>query len=206
MIKIWGWIGSSNVQKVLWCCDELELGYELDDRGWPYAGYKEESYLKLNPNGCVPTIEDQGFVLWESNSIVRYLADKYGDGRLIPGTAAARASANRWMDWHLTTMGPLIGPVYRSFIRTAPADRDPEAIRNGKVSAEKGWAVLDRYLLQSDYVSGETFSIGDIPVGILAHRWFSLPIEHQGLAGVRAWYDRLRTRPAYHKHMSRPLI
>lgn len=206
MIKIRGWIGSSNVQKVLWCCDELELTYDLDDRGWPYAGYREEPYLSLNPNGLVPTIEDHGFVLWESNSIVRYLAERYGAGRLIPATAEARASSNRWMDWHLTRMGPLMGPVYRAFVRTPADDRDPEVVRTSLAAAKTGWAVLDRYLAQSDYVGGQTFSIGDIPLGILAHRWFSLPIEHQGLVGVRVWYERLQTRPPYQKHMMRPLI
>jgi len=154
MIKIWGWIGSSNVQKVLWCCDELALAYELEDRGWPYAGYKEPAYLALNPNGLVPTIEDRDFVLWESNSVVRYLADKYGDGKLTPRTPEERASSNRWMDWHLTTMGPLMGPLYRAFIRTAPEDRDSERIRVSQASAEKGWSILGRYLAESDFVGG----------------------------------------------------
>lgn len=206
MIKIWGWIGSSNVQKVLWCCDELALAYELEDRGWPYPGYKEPAYLALNPNGLVPTIEDGDFVLWESNSVLRYLANKYGDGKLTPRTPEERASANRWMDWHLTIMGPLMGPIYRAFIRTAPEDRDPERIKVSQASAEKGWNILDRYLAESDYVGGKDFSIGDIPLGILAHRWFSLPIEHRGLNAVKSWYDRLCSRPAYQKHTSRPLI
>jgi len=206
MIKIWGWIGSSNVQKVLWGCDELGLVYELEDHGWPYAGYKEEPYLRLNPNGLVPTIQDEGFVLWESHSVLRYLADKYGGGSLIPGTPEARASSNRWMDWHLTTMGPLMGPIYRALVRTAPDDRDPNLVGTSQASAEGGWKILDRYLTQSGYVGGNAFSIGDIPLGILAHRWFSLPIEHRGLDAVCTWYKRLCTRPAYRKHTSRPLI
>ena len=191
MIKIWGWIGSSNVQKVLWCCDELELEYELEDHGWPYAGYKEAPYLALNPNGLVPTIQDGDFVLWESNSVLRYLAEKYGDGRLTPTTPEMRALSNRWMDWQLTTMGRLVTPVYRAFIRTAPKNRKPELIRTSSATGESGWRILDHYLARTDYVGGETFSIGDIPLGILAHRWFSLPIEHQGLVAVSAWYERL---------------
>ena len=206
MIKIWGWIGSSNVQKVLWCCDELAVEYELEDHGWPYAGYKEAPYLALNPNGLVPTIQDGDFVLWESNSVLRYLSEQYGNGRLMPSTPELRASANRWLDWQLTTMGRLVTPVYRAFIRTRPENRQPELIHTDSAAAESGWRILDRYLLGSDYVGGQTFSIGDIPLGILAHRWFSLPIEHQGLAAVRAWYERLSHRPAYQKHMGRPLI
>jgi len=206
MIKIWGWIGSSNVQKVLWCCDELALEHELEDYGWPSSRYKEEPYLTLNPNGLVPTIQDGEFVLWESNSVLRYLAEKYGNGKLIPSTPEMRASSNRWLDWQLTTMGALVAPLYRNFIRTAPENRDPEVIRTSQPAAEAGWDILDSYLSHSDYVAGERFSIGDIPLGILAHRWFSLPIEHQGLDAVRAWYDRLRQRPAYQKHINRPLL
>lgn len=206
MIKIWGWIGSSNVQKVLWCCDELELEYELDDDGWPSARYKKEPYLTLNPNGLVPTIQDGDFVLWESNSVLRYLAEKYGDGKLTPAAPETRASSNRWLDWQLTIMGPLISPVYRALIRTEPEDRDPELIRRSRAAAENGWRILDRYLSESDFVAGETFSIGDIPLGILAHRWFSLPLDDQGPEFVRAWYDRLCQRPAYQEHIRRPLI
>jgi len=206
MIKIWGWIGSSNVQKVLWCCDELALEYHLEDHGWPYAGYQEAPYLDLNPNGLVPTIQDGDFVLWESNSVLRYLAEQYGNGRLSPSTPEMRALSNRWLDWQLTTMGPLMSPIYRALVRTGPGGRNHELIRKSRASAEAGWRILDRYLSRSDYVAGETFSIGDIPLGILAHRWFNLPIEHQGLTVVRAWYDRLCQRPAYQKHIGKPLI
>jgi glutathione S-transferase len=206
MIKIWGWIGSSNVQKVLWCCGELELEYDLEDHGWPYAGYKEAPYLALNPNGLVPTIQDGDFLLWESNSVLRYLAEKYADGKLTPSTPEMRASSNRWMDWQLTTMGPLMTPVYRALIRTAPENREPELIQTSSAAAEKGWHILDRYLSRSDYVGGESCSIGDIPLGILAHRWFNLPMEQRGLNAVRAWYNRLCQRPAYQKHIENPLI
>lgn len=206
MIKIWGWEGSSNVQKVLWCCDELEVEYQLEDHGWPYAGYKEDPYLGLNPNGLVPTIEDGEFVLWESNSVLRYLAEKYGNGKLTPSTPEMRALSDRWLDWQLTTMGPLMTPVYRALVRTAPENRKAELIRTSSAAAEDGWGILSRYLSQSDYVGGETFSIGDIPLGILAHRWFNLPMEHQGLDAMKAWYDRLCQRPAYQTHIRKPLI
>ena len=206
MIKIWGWFGSSNVQKVLWCCGELGLEYELIDHGWPYLGYKERPYLDLNPNGLVPTIEDDSFVLWESNSILRYLVDQYGGGRLLPATTVRRAVANRWLDWQLTTMGPLMTPLYRALIRSEPPDRDPELVESSQRQAERGWAILDGYLKESHYVSGPDFSIGDIPLGILAYRWFNLPIERKALDHLAAWYKRLCERPAYESHIRKPLI
>lgn len=206
MIKVWGWIGSSNVQKVLWCCGELALDHELHDKGWPYAGYKERPYLDLNPNGLVPTIEDGTFVLWESNSILRYLAEKYGEGRLLPTTSEERADTNRWMDWQLTTMGPAMTPVYRALIRT-PADRqDPAFIQTSRARAEERWKILDSFLENRSFVAGHRFSIGDIPLGILAYRWFNLPIEPSGLGHLRAWYERLCERPAYRKQIMKPLI
>ena len=98
MLKIWGRTDSSNVQKVLWCCGELGLQFDRFDVGGKFGGNKEKPYLDMNPNGLVPTIQDGEFILWESNSIMRYLVDKYGQGKLLPSTAEGRANSNRWMD------------------------------------------------------------------------------------------------------------
>src|SRR2546430_5249748 len=128
MIKIWGRTDSSNVQKVLWCCGELGLDFERLDLGGKFGGNKEKPYLDMNPNGLVPTIQDGDFVLWESNSIMRYLVEEYGHGRLLPSTPQGRANANRWMDWQLTTLGPSIVPLFWTLIRTPEDKRDPKAV------------------------------------------------------------------------------
>jgi len=98
MLKIWGRTDSSNVQKVLWCCSEIGLEFNRVDWGGKYGGNKDQAYRDMNPNGLVPTIQDGDFVLWESNSIMRYLVEKYGRGKLLPATQEDRANANRWMD------------------------------------------------------------------------------------------------------------
>jgi glutathione S-transferase len=124
MIKIWGRTDSSNVQKVLWCCDEIDIDFERIDIGGKFGGTKEPAYLVMNPNGLVPTIQDGDFTLWESNSIMRYLIDKYAPGKLLPQTPEGRADANRWMDWQLSTMNPAIVPLFWGLIRTPPEKRD----------------------------------------------------------------------------------
>src|SRR6266852_5561281 len=132
MIKIWGRNTSINVQKVMWAIDELGLARERIDVGGPFGKNNEPAYLAMNPNGLVPTLEEDDFVLWESNSVVRYLASKYGAGTLEPADLRARASASRWMDWQLTTTAPAIQPLFWGLIRTPPEKRDHAAINAAK--------------------------------------------------------------------------
>src|SRR6266849_7004952 len=132
MIKIWGRNTSVNVQKVMWAVGELELPHERIDVGGAFGKNKEPAYLAMNPNGLVPTLEEDGFLLWESNAIVRYLAAKYGAGSLEPAELRVRASASRWMDWQLTVCAPAIQPLFWALIRTPPEKRDPAAIDAAK--------------------------------------------------------------------------
>jgi glutathione S-transferase len=205
MIKIWGRTDSSNVQKVLWCCGELGLDFDRVDLGGKFGGNKERPYLDMNPNGLVPTIQDGDFVLWESNSIMRYLVEKYGQGRLLPSTPEGRASANRWMDWQLTTLGPSIVPLFWTLIRTAEEKRDPNVIDNALERTIHTWKIVDRQLARSPYVADDVLTLGDIPLGVWAYRWYNLPIERPRFAQVDAWYKRLCERPAYQKHIMIPV-
>jgi glutathione S-transferase len=204
-IKIWGRKDSSNVQKVLWCCDEMGVLYERTDIGGKFGGNKEKPYLDLNPNGLVPTIEDGKFVLWESNSIMRYLVDKYGQGRLLPSTPEGRANASRWMDWQLTTLGPAIAPLFWGLIRTPKEKRDHAAIENALQKTTNAWQIVDSHLAKSSYLGGDAFTIGDIPVGVWAYRWFNLPIERPKMDHLSAWYDRLSQRLPYQTHIMIPM-
>ena len=205
MIKIWGRTDSSNVQKVLWCCDELGIPYQRIDIGGQFGGNQAKPYLDMNPNGLIPTIEDGGFVLWESNSIVRYLDDKYGHGKLLPSTPEGRAGANRWMDWQLTTLLPANVPLYWGYIRTPAEKRDLVVLENSRQAAIKVWKILDDHLAKNSYAAGDSFTMGDIPLGVWAHRWFNLPIERPEMPNVKAWYERLGQRPPYRTHVMLPL-
>lgn len=205
MLKVWGRKDSSNVQKVVWCCDELEVPFERIDIGGAFGKSREKPYLDLNPNGLVPTIEDNGFVLWESNSILRYLIEKYGRGRLLPVTMEARASANRWMDWQLTAMNPFMVALFQGLIRKSEAERDPVAVERARQQAADRWKMVDDNLKGGTYLAGDTFSMGDIPLGVWAHRWFNLSIDRPPLTRVEQWYTRLCQRPAYQKNIMIPL-
>ena len=201
MLKILGRNNSSNVQKVLWCCEELGLGYEREDVGGSFGRNRDPEYLALNPNGLVPTIIDGDFVLWESNSIIRYLAAKHGNGTLYPTDLQTRAMAERWMDWQLSVLGPAILPVFVGFVRTPPEKRDHSAIAAARDKTAMAMKILDSYLGRSDYVAGASFTVGDIPVGIITYRWYTFEIEREDFPNLKRWYERLSTRPGFKKHV-----
>jgi glutathione S-transferase len=201
MLKIWGRINSSNVQKVMWVVGELGLTYERVDAGMTFGLVGEPWYRGMNPNGLVPTIQDGEFVLWESNAIVRYLAAKYGEGQLWPAKLETRAGADRWMDWCTTAVNPAIAPMFVGLIRTPPAQRDAKTIEDARAKFEKLAAMLDAHLAGKRYVAGDNLTVGDIPVGCFMHRWYMLPIERPQFSNLLAWYERLKERPAYREHV-----
>ncbi|HKA34837.1 MAG TPA: glutathione S-transferase [Candidatus Binatia bacterium] len=204
-IKIWGRNDSSNVQKVLWCCGELGIDFDRVDLGGKFGGNKEQPYLDLNPNGLVPTIEDGGLILWESNTIVRYLTEKYGGGKIIEATPEGRAQASRWMDWQLTTLGPAIVPLFWGYVRTPPEKRDAAVLKSALEKSAAAWKILDDRLANNEYLAGKNFTIGDIPLGVWVYRWFKLPIERPKLDNLSRWYGALQERPAYQKHIMIPM-
>jgi glutathione S-transferase len=202
MLKILGRATSSNVQKVVWLCEELDIAYERTDIGGPFGGNRDTEYLTLNPNGIVPTIDDDGFVLWESNSIVRYLAEKHGKGTgFWPEDIQARASASRWMDWALSILAPRHVPVFQGLIRTAEADRDHDKIAAARDLWSAANTVLETWLADHEYLSGDTFSIGDIPASPFTYRWFSLDIEREDFPNLKRWHEAVAARPAFKKHV-----
>jgi glutathione S-transferase len=204
MLKIWGRVNSVNVKKALWAAEELGLKYERVDAGMQFGVTKTPEYLKMNPNSLVPTIEDDGFVLWESHTIVRYLAAKHGMGTLCPADLRARADAERWMDWAFTFQNAMRA-VFWGLIRTPPEKRDHKAIEEGKVQSAKLAEVLDKHLGSRGYVAGDAFTMGDIPIGCEVQRWMRVPIERPAFPRVQAWFDRLRERPAFRQVVDIPL-
>ena len=200
MLKIMGRNTSLNVQKVLWCCEELGLAFEREDIGGQYGGNREPQYLAMNPNGLVPTIIDDGFVLWESNSIIRYLAGKYGHDSFHPADLETRAKAERWMDWHLSVAHPSHRPVFVTLLHEPERRDDPElAEAIGKWT--DAMRILDAALKDSDFVVGDHLTIGDIPLGLVVYRWFNLDMNRAELPDLAAWYDRLSQREGYRKHV-----
>jgi glutathione S-transferase len=205
MLKIWGRTNSINVQKVLWCVDELGVAYQRFDAGMAFGVVNEPSYRAMNPNGRVPTIDDAGFVLWESNAIVRYLAAKHGAGTLWPDSLQHRADSDRWMDWCTSTLAVPMTALFWQLIRTPEDKRDARAIDDARTQSEALMRMLDERLGTHDFIAGQHPTIGDIPVGCFVHRWKSLPVEHPALPRLDAYHARLAERPAFRKHVMLPL-
>jgi len=202
MLKIWGRNTSINVQKVMWAVGELGLPHERIDIGGPFGKNNEPAYLTKNPNGLVPTLEeDNGFLLWESNAIVRYLASKYGAGSLEPRDIQARASAGRWMDWQLTVCAPAIHGLFWGLIRTPPEKRDRAHIDASREKTTAAMKILDAQLGRTKFVAGDTFSMGDIPVGLIAYRYRRLVPERTRLSNLERWYVGLEQRPPFKEHV-----
>lgn len=199
MLRILGRPNSYNTQKVLWLLDELGTPFSLELAGLDHGVNHTPEYNKLNPNELVPTLIEDDLVLWESNSILRYLADKHG--RFLPADPRDRARGDRWLDWALTTLSPSITPAFWGLIRSKPEQRDSVRIEEAVKKTNHAMTILDRYLGETPYVGGQEFSIGDIPVGILTYRFFSLPIERNRLPHLEAWYKRLGERPVYRKRI-----
>ncbi|MFQ5619680.1 MAG: glutathione S-transferase family protein [Rhodospirillales bacterium] len=205
MLKVLGRANSINVQKVMWCCAELELAVERVDIGGPFGGNREPAYLRKNPNGLVPTLEDGDFVLWESHSIVRYLAGTYGDEPWFPADGQKRALASQWMDWVLSALHAPMTAVYRALVRTPPGERDMDAVGVAWDKVGALMAILDSRLAETAYVTGDQPSMADIALGGYPYRWFTLPLERPALDNLEAWYGRLRDRAAYRDTVMLPL-
>ena len=205
MLKLWGRVNSINVQKVLWALEELKLPYERIDAGMAFGVVNEPFYKKMNPNSRVPTIDDDGFILWESNAIVRYLAAKYDSDGLVPVDPAGRADAERWMDWQINAMAPWMPTIFLGLVRTPAEKRDHHAIDAARAEVAKVLAILEAHLAKRDYVNGPRLTVGDIPVGISVWRFFQLPVERPAFPNIDAWQHRLEARAPFRAHVMGPL-
>ena len=205
MLRIWGRNNSVNVQKALWCCEEMNLAYERVDAGGSFGVVNTQQYRNLNPNGLVPTIEEDGFVLWESNVIVRYLAAKHSAGKLWPEDLNIRAEADKWMDWQNTTFWPTFRPLFWNLVRTPTDQRDTDAMEESRLKTAEILGYLDAHLKNRAYIVGETLTMGDIPMGCAIWRWMGLPIERTELPNLQRWFDNLSSRPAYKKVVMLPI-
>ncbi len=199
MLKILGRATSTNVQKVLWFCDNQNRDYEHDnDIGGAYGRNDTPEYLAMNPNGRVPVVIDDGFVMWESNSILRYLA-RQSKSDLYPSGFHDRQIVERWMDWELSLLAPRHVPVFIGMVRTKPEDRNEKAIAAGIAQWNAAIEVLDAQLADNAYVAGSAFTLADIPIAPIAHRWFNLDIDRVDAPHVKRWYESFAGDPAFEK-------
>lgn len=198
MLKIWGRKTSINVQKVMFTVGELGIAHERYDFGGNFGGLDTPEYGMLNPNRLVPAIDDNGFVLWESNAIVRHLAQRYGRGTLSPADEQTFARADSWMDWSLTSLyGDVISTCFLQLVRTTARDRNVAAVEAAAKRAGEKLTVLNQQLNGRPYIVGENPTIADVAVGTLMYRYYNMAIPRPVLPNVEAWYNRLSKRPAF---------
>lgn len=205
MLEIWGRPTSINALKVLWCCEELALDVTLHECGIGYGGGLDTpDYRALNPNGLVPTIRDGDTVLWESHAILRYLCAKHGFGTLYPEDPGAREQAAKWMDWMLQYIKYPLHELFWNRVRRPSERVDWEADRAARREIEPWWDILDAQLAGTDYVGGDDFTMGDIPLGVAAHRYLGLVEDRPATPHLEAWHGRLQERPAFRKQIMIP--
>lgn len=201
MLRILGKASSINVRKVLWTCAELDLGFELEEWGSGFKPTNSPEFLALNPNAMVPVIRDGDFTLWESNTIIRYLTSRYGDGSLYPTGARERAIIDQWIDWQASDLNSAWRYPFMSLVRQSPQHQDSAALKAGCAEWTRYMQLLDRHLQSTGaYVAGSHFSLADIPIGLSVNRWLETPLAHPALPSVNAYYQRLAKRPGFRRY------
>ena len=214
-ITIWGRPTSICTQRVLWACAETGVEFDLtlasatmgpdghvSTGAEPFGSVTAPWYRAMNPNGTVPTIDDGGFVLWESNAIVAYLAHKYGRGRLGEERPEAAGRALQWMAWTNEHLEPHLHTLVMELSRLREDLRNPEAAAEAARSMAPALAVLDTHLARHPYVAGDRFSMGDIPTGAAAYRWQVFGQEGPPIPHVEAWLARLGEREGFRRHVA----
>jgi len=203
-LEVWGRRSAFNVQKVLWAVAELGLEFTHVDAGGAAGGLDTAQFLAMNPHGRVPVLVDGDVTLWESNSIVRYLAARHAAGSLWPVDPAERSLADRWMDWELATLQPDFMALFWGFYRTPEAQRNARAIDAARSRCAELYRLLDEHLAGRSFLAGESFTMGDLPAATSLFRYFEMGLETPALPNLRRWYGRLRERPAYREHVMQP--
>lgn len=198
MLKILGKASSINVRKVLWVCAELELPFEQEDWGTGFRATDTPEFLALNPNGLVPVIKDGDFVLWESNSIIRYLASRYRGEHIYPADPLVRALIDQWLDWQSTGLNRSWSYAFLGLVRKSAHHQDSTEIDESLRNWTRHMRILNSQLESTGaFVAGKQFSLADIAVGLSVNRWYSTPFEHPKLAAVSEYFERLGERRGF---------
>ena len=219
MLIIWGRPTSARTQKVLWALAETGIEFEMilasgtmgpngsvDKGNEPYGVVDTPEYLAMNPNGTVPTIKDGDFTLWESNSVIQYLAMKYAPEPLFGDDLETFASASRWMDWEGNMFLPHQHTLVMHLVRLPPEERDPAQVEGARQALLRPLKIIDSQLAKTSFISGERFTMGDIPIGIRVHRWFLFDLETPDFPNLSRWYEVIRQRPGFLQHIADPAV
>jgi glutathione S-transferase len=197
MLRILGKASSINVRKVLWTCAELDLPFVREDWGSGFQSTREPAFLAMNPNAMVPVIVDGDVVLWESNTICRYLAARYDAcTALLPSGPAARALVEQWMDWQATDLNNSWRYAFMALVRNSPAHADPAQVETSIAQWNRHMGMLEGQLDKTGaFVAGPAFSLADVVLGLSLNRWLMTPMQRPDYPALRAYAERLQQRP-----------
>lgn len=202
VIRLLGRRTSGNVQKILWLMRELGLAFSCEDYGGPFASVNSPTFISLNPNRLVPVLIDKGRVIWESNTILRYLATAHGPTALYPDEPYARSLCERWMDWQLSSLNPCMSPLFIAMVRTLPSDRDPVVLERLVVEARRLFARMDEALSANAYLAGPSLTLADIATGMFAYRWYEMDLDRGApTPQLRRWLDLLQQRESFREYV-----
>lgn len=204
MRRLWGRLNSVNVQKAVWALDEAGLAFERIEAGGAHGVVDDPAYRRLNPNGLVPTLEEDGFALWESNAILRHVA-RQGGALALPADPHEAARVDQWLDWQATSFTPAMRDAFWQLYRVPAAARDHAAIRDSLARTERLAAILDAHLAGRDFAAGGAFSIADIALACAAHRWLNLPAERTERPAMTRWLAGLAQRPGAARALGEPI-
>jgi glutathione S-transferase len=205
MIRLWGRMSSINVRKVVLTLQHLGLAFQRTDAGGPFGVVRDPDYLARNPNALVPLLDDDGFALWESNVIVRYLAVRHGAASLFPQETQQRFDVERWMDWQQTTLNPAGRDAFIQLVRVAPADRRPALVDASVAATEPLWDLLEAQLAKRRFIAGDALTVADVPIACEMHRWRGLPLDWRARPHLDDWWARMHALPAARGVLDLPL-
>lgn len=205
MVRVLGRANSINVQKVMWLGAEVGLDIDRVDIGGPFGGNDTPEYFTKNPTGKIPTLEDGELILWESHTIVRYIAEVYGSSPWWPAKIEDRYHANQWMDFYLTVMHPPMTVLFWTLIRTPLEQRDATAFDKAVNDASNAWSLVDKHLAENKFLTGTAPTMGDIPLACAAYRWHNLDISRPDLPHLKAWYETFAARLAFQQNVMLPM-
>ena len=198
MLQILGKATSINVRKVLWTCAELGIAFTREDWGSGFRATNTPEFFALNPNALVPVIRDGDFTLWESNTIIRYLANREHAVYLYPTGAIARARVDQWMDWQATDLNRSWSYAFMALARRDPNYRDSAQIANSCAAWAKHMTIIEGQLERTGgFIAGTSFTLADIPIGLSVNRWLETPLTHEGFPATLAYMERLSDWPGF---------
>ncbi len=199
---LWGRATSINVQKVLWLAEELGLQLRRIDAGMHHGVVNTSTYIEMNPNKLVPTLQDGDLTIWESNTIVRYIARKFAPNNWLPIESGNLASMEKWMDWSLSKCAVCMGPLYFQLIVIPESQKDQSIINNSKANAKEVMLTLAGALEKNSWLAGSEITLADIACAPFVYRWLKLPIERPTLPILDRYVSKLMEREAFLLHVA----